>query len=157
MTQDSFHPIGQSSKRWSPVPGVYREAVTGDYEDDDTPEPKGSLHESLRMQEPPQHVRSQELRRPRSRKRIEAIGDDDIPVSRDTIGRTYRPGSRDIPINMHPEDTHDVHYLQNSTMRSEVPGQSLSMVSQYWFGFTRGTVQELVRRSGQLILLVENM
>ena len=151
MTQDSFHPISQSSKRWSPVPGVYREAVTGEYDDDDTPEPKGSLHESLHMQE---HVHSQETRRPRSRKRIEAIGDD-IPVSRDMIG--YRPGSRDIPINMHPEDTHDVHYLQNSTMRSEVPGQSLSMVSRYLFGFTRGTVHKLVRRSGQLTLLVENM
>lgn len=138
MNQDSFHPIGQSSKRWSPIPDVYREAVTGEFDDDDgTPELKGPLHGSLHMQEPPQHVRSRDTQRPRSRKRIGAVADDDIPISRNTRGGTYRHGSRgDIPINVHPEDTHDVHYLQNSTMRSEVLGPSISMVSQYSHGFT---------------------
>lgn len=128
MTQDSFHPIGQSSKRWSPVPDVYREPVTGEYDDDDTAEPHMA---EPHMAEPQQHVRSRELQRSRSRKRIEAAGDDDIPLSRSTTGIIYPHGHRgSIPIDVDPEDTHDVHYLPDSTMRSDVPSRSLSMVSR---------------------------
>ncbi len=107
---------------------MYREPVTGEYDGDDTAEPKGSLHESLHMPESQQHVRSRELQRSRSRKRIEAAGVDDIPLSRSTTGIAYPHGG--IPIDLDPEDTHDVHYLADSTMRSEVPGRSLSMVSR---------------------------
>jgi hypothetical protein len=83
------------------------------------------------MLEPQQHMRSRELQRSQSRKRIEAAGDDDIPLSRSTTGIAYPHGGRGgIPIDVDPEDTHDTHYLADSTMRSDVPGRSLSMVSR---------------------------
>ncbi|KAF8351536.1 hypothetical protein F5887DRAFT_213210 [Amanita rubescens] len=57
-----------------------------------------------------------------------SIEDDDIPLSRSTTGIAYPHGGRGgIPIDVDPEDTHDLHYLADSTMRSDVPGRSLSM------------------------------
>ncbi|KAK2466149.1 hypothetical protein APHAL10511_001791 [Amanita phalloides] len=131
MTHDSFHPMSQSSKRWSPVPYVYREPATEQYDDDGTTEHDSSHHESPHMHEPPRHT-PRDARRPQSRKRIEAVGHNDIPVSQDAPGSpgpSRHEGRENLAQNAHLENRHSIRYIHDSTMNSDFPHQSSPMLS----------------------------
>ncbi|KAF8627176.1 hypothetical protein AX15_004494 [Amanita polypyramis BW_CC] len=130
MTNESFHPINQSSKRWSPVPDVYRESATLEYGDAPPGNESDGPHRAPSpVQGPSQHGHPRDPRLSVLREHIES--NDDIPVSGDGSYGGYGHGiihdPRELTQSVRLADPRAIRYVQESTTRGEVPYHEPSM------------------------------
>ncbi|KAF8639842.1 hypothetical protein AX17_001097 [Amanita inopinata Kibby_2008] len=137
LTNDSFHPMGQSSRRWSPIPDVYREPVTKEYDDTGLiTGPSQSFHNLSEISESPigetGGIQHGEVRGPRIQQPKDGTDLGDENQNR-AFGRVL--GNRylhEIPQShklMHDDarvgDVQGIRYVQDSTING-VPYQNLS-------------------------------
>ncbi|KAM6495959.1 hypothetical protein JOM56_008665 [Amanita muscaria] len=122
---ESFHPRGQSSKRWSPVPDVYREPPTEEYEDNTGPvgEPPGPhYHQPQRGhgRDTPLPTRPRHSPDKRRRRRSEP-GNGSQRSDNGTVGMdtryehtTEQDRSREMPSNARLGDTTGIRYVRDN-------------------------------------------
>lgn len=134
---ESFNPRGQSSKRWSPVPDVYREPPTEEYEDNTGPvgEPPGPhYHQPQRGhgRETPLPTRPRHSPDKRRRRRSEpgngSQRSDNSTVGMDTRYEhaTEQDRSREMPSNARLGDTTGIRYVRDN-VHDGVLQQGVSM------------------------------